>query len=161
MKNQLLFLLILMAIAVFDPGCKDTKAKDPKPTAQKSSSSTAAIDGSWELVWESVGGKAREDGKISQFKMIHDGFFSLIMQDSAGKWSLSGAGTCSLEENIYKETFRYSSYPGYVGATDWQEYALMGDTLYFRGFTKVIFANGEDKTASFPAFEEKRVRAKR
>lgn len=45
------------------------------------SSLTAPIDGSWELVCDSVGGKPREDGKISQFKMLHDGFFSLIMQD--------------------------------------------------------------------------------
>jgi hypothetical protein len=161
MKNQLLFTLLFMAIVAFNPGCTNSKAKDPKTPAQKGSSSTAAIDGSWELVWESAGGKAREDGKISQFKMFNDGFFSLITQDSAGKSSWAGAGTCSLNGNIYQETFRYSSNPDYVGATDWQEYELMGDTLYSKGFTKVVFANGEDKTASFPTFEEKRVRAKR
>ena len=103
----------------------------------------------------------RDNGKSGQFKIFHDGFFSLVALDSSGKWSWAGAGTYSLDGNIYKENFGYSSVPEYIGVNDLQEYELKGDTLFTRGFTKVVFANGEDKTASFPKFEEKRVRARR
>lgn len=50
--------------------------------------------------------------------------------------------------------------PGYIGSTDWQEYELNGDTLYFKGFTKATYANGKDMTDSFPGFEERRIKAK-
>jgi len=100
------------------------------------------------------------DGKITEFKMFHDGFFSLIMQDSLGNWSVSGAGKYSLEGKTYKETFQYCSIPKYVGATDWQEYEVKGDTLYCKGFTKVVLADGSDKTNDFGKFEQKRVKAK-
>ena len=63
--------------------------------------------------------------------------------------------------NIYKETFRYSSVPEYIGSNNWQEYELKGDSLITKGFTKVVFANGEDKTSTYPKFVEKRVRTKR
>ena len=99
------------------------------------------------------------DGKVTQFKMWHDGFFSLIMQDSVGKWSISGAGTYTLDGHTYKETFQYCSVPEFVGATDWQTYELKGDTLYFKGFDKVVYADGSDKTSQFGKFDEKRVRA--
>ncbi|MEO6001195.1 MAG: hypothetical protein ABIN89_30365 [Chitinophagaceae bacterium] len=92
--------------------------------------------------------------------MFNGGFFSLIRQDYSGKWSVSGAGSYSLDGKTYKETFRYCSIPKYMGATDWQEYELKGDTLYSRGFTKVIYADGSDKTNEFGKFEEKRIRAK-
>lgn len=114
--------------------------------------SVSPIEGTWETV--------SADGKITQMKMFNDGFFSFIMQDSSGKWSVSGAGTYTLDGNTYKETFRYSSIPEYVGATDWQQYEAKGDTLYFKGFTKVTYSDGSDKTNQFGKFEEKRVRAK-
>ncbi len=72
---------------------------------------------------------------------------------------VSGASSYSLDGNTYKETFRYFGISEYVGATDWQEYELKGDTLYFKGFTKVMYADGSDKTNQFGKFEEKRVRA--
>jgi hypothetical protein len=56
--------------------------------------------------------------------MWHNGFFSLIMQDSSGKWSLARAGSYSVDGNTYKETFRYCSVPEYAGASDWQAYEL-------------------------------------
>ena len=127
----------------------DAKKVESQPVA---ASPLSPLEGSWELI--------SQDGKTTQFKMFHDGFFSLIMQDSLGKWTISGAGKFSLDGNVYKETFRYCSIPDYVGATDWQEYELKGDTLYFKGFTKVIYADGSDKTAQHSKFEEKRVKAK-
>jgi hypothetical protein len=44
----------------------------------------------------------------------------------------------------------------YFAATiGFQECELKGNTLYVKGCTKAVFTNGEDKTASFPKFEEK------
>jgi hypothetical protein len=162
MKHQFTAAVMLSGIAMFLLSCTDTKTKaETQVSIANKASSTSPIDGSWELVWESVGGVIRDKGKTSQFKMFHDGFFSLIAFDSSGKWSWDGAGTCSLDGNIYKETFKYSSVPEYIGARDWQEYELKNDTLITTGFTKVVFANGEDKTSVYPKFIEKRVRAKR
>lgn len=142
--------------------CTDTTTKDDeKPVTNEPGSQAASIEGAWELIWEEVGGKIRDNEKNAQFKLFHDGFFSLIAFDSTGKWSWAGAGTYSLDGNIYKETFKYSSVPEYIGASDWQEYELKGDTLITRGFTKVVFADGKDKTSDYPKFIEKRVRAKR
>jgi len=91
--------------------------------------------------------------------MFHDGFFSLVMQDKDGKW-IGAAGKYSIEGNVYKETFDYSTVPEYVGVTDWQQFEIIGDTLYFSGFKKVIYPDGRDMTNNFEKFYEKRVRAK-
>lgn len=147
---QSLFASLLFVSAAAIVSCNpDQKKVESQPVA---ASSVSPLEGAWETV--------SPNGKITQFKMFHDGFFSLIMQDSSGKWSMSGAGNFSLDGNTYKETFRYCSVPDYVGATDWQECELKGDTLYFKGFTKVMYADGSDKTNQFGKFEEKRVRAK-
>ena len=41
----------------------------------------------------------------------------------------------------------------------WQNYELNGDTLYFKGFSKVI-VGGKDVTKGWLMIEEKRVKAK-
>ena len=144
MKVKFIFLALSVITLI---SCNEKKAEG-QPSSTGSSSS---IEGSWKLI--------SPDGKITQFKMWHDGFFSLIMQDSVGKWSISGAGTYSLDGNTYKETFQYCSVPEFVGASDWQTYELKGDTLYFKGFDKVVYADGSDKTSQFGKFDEKRIRA--
>ena len=147
---QSLFATLFFFCATVIVSCnQDEKKAETQPVG---ASSVSPIEGSWETI--------STDGKITQFKMFNDGFFSLIMQDSLGKWSMSAAGIYSLDGNTYKETLRYCSFPDYVGATNWQEYELKGDTLYFKGFTKVMYADGSDKTNQFGKFEEKRVRAK-
>jgi len=113
---------------------------------------TTSIDGSWIMVPGS-------DGKTTQFKMFHDGFFSLLMKDKNDKW-IGAAGTYSIDGNVYKETFDYSTVPEYVGVTDWQEFEIVRDTLFFRGFKKVVYPDGSDKTNNFDKFYEKRIRAK-
>ena len=139
--------IIFMAVVV---SCNQNGKAQRPPT---STSSVSPLEGAWELV--------SADGKITQFKIWHDRFFSLIMQDSSGKWSDAGAGSYSVDGNTYKETFRYCSVPEFVGATNWQTYELKGDTLYFKGFDKVLYADGSDKTSQFSSkFYEKRVRAK-
>ena len=54
---------------------------------------TSPIDGEWELVWSKSNGEVKSSGKPMQFKMFHNGFFALIMEDSAGNWTIAGAGT--------------------------------------------------------------------
>ncbi len=147
-KSLLTTLLFIISATALVSCNQNEKKAESQPT---STSSVSPIEGAWETV--------SSEGKITQFKMWHEGFFSLIMQDSSGKWSVAGAGSYSLDGNTYKETFHYCSIPEYVGASDWQTYELKGDTLYFKGFNKVVYADGSDKTSQFDKFEEKRVRA--
>jgi hypothetical protein len=147
------FQLLLTAFIISTTTVVSCNNNEKKAESQPASTSSASpIEGGWETV--------SADGKITQFKMWHEGFFSLIMQDSSGKWSVAGAGSYSIDGNTYKETFHYCSIPEYVGASDWQTYELKGDTLYFKGFDKVMYADGSDKTSQFDKFEEKRVRPK-
>lgn len=121
------------------------------------------IDGSWELYSTEIAGRVTIHKKPKQFKMFHNGFVSLMMYDSLGKFEAAGAGTFELEGNKYKETFTYSSWPEVLGASNWQEWAMKGDTLLFYGFKKVTDANGRDITKDWGGdhFIEKRLRAKK
>lgn len=143
--TALLFIMLAIAVVSFN---RDEKAK----SKSTSTLSASPIDGAWETV--------SPDGKAREFKMYHDGFFSFLMHDSSGTQTVAAAGTYTIDGNTYKETFRFSSVPAYVGASDWQTFELKGDTLYFKGFSKVMSADGKDVTDKFRKFELKRVRAK-
>ena len=97
--------------------------------------------------------------KWAEFKHFSNGFFSMIAMDPSGKLSFCGYGKFELDSNVYKETVIYHDNPEYIGGMDWQEWELKGDTLYFKGFNKVI-VGGKDVTADFGKIEQKRVRAK-
>lgn len=118
------------------------------------------LEGAWEVVWAQTDGQVDQNQMPTQLKMFIDGYFSFIMQDSLGEWTLSSAGTYETDGNVYKETHLYSTNPEWVGVTDWQEFEIKGDTLINKLFTKIINANGEDVTDQAPKMEEKRVRAK-
>ena len=161
MKNQLFpALMLLITVTPFLAVRMVLPKKKSKPLQKRPVHQQLPLMAPGNLFGK-MGDSVRDNGKSGQFKIFHDGFFSLVALDSSGKWLWAGAGTYSLDGNIYKENFRYSSVPEYIGVNDLQEYELKGDTLFTRGFTKVVFGNGEDKTASFPKFEEKRVRATR
>jgi hypothetical protein len=162
MKLQsLIFSSLIISLYVFT-SCSGSTSKSGDNVIAKTdtgiNTTSSGIEGEWNLVSDNLKGNV-SDNEVKQFKMFHNGFFSLMMQDSAGKW-IGAAGTYTLDGNRYKETFTYCTVPEYVGATDWQEYELKDDTLYFKGFSKLTFADGKDMTAAFPAFEEKRIRAK-
>jgi hypothetical protein len=80
-----------------------------------------------------------------------------------GNFHSAGAGPYEVNGNTYKETMSYYSNPKYVGASDWQEWEMKGDTLIFYGFKKVTLADGTDVTKEWEdhKFTEKRIRAKR
>lgn len=143
-------------------GCAGNASNQNKTAAQENAqTSKPNIEGAWELIWSKTNGKVDNLQKPLQLKLFSDGFFCLIMQDSTGKWTQAGGGTYETDGRTYKETFRYCTFPDWVGTTDWQEYELRGDTLYKKLFTKIVTAKGEDITAQYPKIEEKRVRARR
>ena len=160
---QKLIIIVAFFIAACFVACgKNNKEKtdNTTPTAVVAGNiETSPLEGNWNLVWKSGNESFRREGKVTQLKMFNDGFFSLIGHDSTGKASWAGAGTYTVEGNRYKEIFLYCTIPEYVGATDWQEFEMSGDTLYFRGFKKAIMADGKDVTKQYEQFEEKRVRA--
>ena len=136
-----------------------TASKDNAP-ATGSLSEATAIDGAWQLVWGKYNDTIRDVSKTPMLKMFHNGVFSLIARDSAGKINFAGFGDYELSgDNSYKETFRYHTHAPYIGAINWQDYKLNGDTLYFKGFSKVI-VGGKDVTKGWLRIEEKRVKAK-
>jgi hypothetical protein len=117
---------------------------------------SSPIDGAWKLVWAKSNGTLVDVSKNQQIKFFADGCFSLLASDADGEIDYAGYGTFELQQTSYNETFLYHNNPEYVGAMDWQEVELKGDTLYAKGFKKVIIKGKE--TNDFPAIEEKRVR---
>lgn len=143
---------------IFLSSCNDDSAlKANNNNTLTADTASASIDGAWKLVWSKYNGEVANPVDNRQFKMFHDGVFSLIATDSSGKISFAGYGKFELDAHTYHETFLYNNNPNYVGAIDWQEYELNDDTLYMKGFIKVLI-DGKDSTANFPKFEEKRVR---
>ena len=96
--------------------------------------------------------------------MFHDGYFSFIMYDTSGKFSIAGAGPYEINGNMYKETVGYCSWDtSYLNSKDWQKWEMKADTLIFYGFEKAEMADGKDVTKEWNAngkFIEKRVRVK-
>lgn len=80
-----------------------------------------------------------------------------------GRFHGSGAGTYTLDGNIYKEVFTYQHDTTWVGWADEQSWELRGDTLLFAGFKKVYDVNGEERPGDWggDSFMQKHVRAKR
>jgi hypothetical protein len=157
MKITSIVLIAFMAGILF-VNCSDSANKEKVSSEIKTGETKAsAIDGAWETVSFQ---QNNQPGTNNQFKIFNGGFFSLISRDSAGKFSYAGYGKYELDGNLYKETFLYHYNAAYIGAINWQEFELKEDTLYMKGFNKVVLADGVDKTADFPKFVEKRVRAK-
>ena len=76
-----------------------------------------------------------------------------------GSFYASAAGPYTVTGNQYKETVKYCSDPTRIGISDWQEWELMGDTLIFCGFKKVVDRTGKDVTKDWSgdSFVQKRV----
>jgi len=156
--------LIVLSI-IFFTGCNSKSEKNADMASGSNSNKTrSAIEGNWILVSTEVNGKKTEPGKgPRQFKMFHDGHFSFIMFDSAGKFSIAGAGPYEIDGDMYKETQAYISDTVFTNAKDWQKWEMKGDTLVFYGFEKTEMADGKDVTNEWNAdgkFIEKRVRVK-
>lgn len=159
LRCNLLLLLCIVLFGLF--GCK-ASSKDSGQEAEiveEQTGATKEIEGNWLTVWGKYNGKVKDIGKPFMFKTFHDGHFSMMSWDSAGKLSFAGYGKYELDSNRYKETMLYHTTPDYIGGSDWQRYELKGDTLYFYGFDKVVIG-GKEVTKDFGTLEEKRVRMK-
>lgn len=133
--------------------------ENDKPAADEVQSTTASvIDGAWKLVYFKRNDTLVDVAKAPQFKMFSNGSFALVGHDSSGKITYAGHGKFELQGTNYTETFFSHTHGPYVGAIDWQIYEVRGDTLYSKGFSKVIIGGREDPT--FPKIEEKRVKVK-
>ncbi|MBD2701133.1 hypothetical protein IC229_10840 [Spirosoma sp. BT702] len=112
--------------------CSQADRSNPQETVLAS-----PLEGSWELVENRVKGELVMPQRYpQQFKIFHDGFFSYLMYKPDGSFYNAGAGTYLVEGNRFKEKFLYYSDTVYVGSSDWQEWKLEGDTLYFYGFSR-------------------------
>jgi hypothetical protein len=123
------------------------------------------IEGNWVTVSFEQNGKLFKPKRYpQQFKMFHDGYFSLITYDTTGNFSFACAGTYELSGNTYKETCTYHSETNYINFKDWETWEMKGDTLIFYGFEKAEMPDGKNVTSDFNAngkFIEKRVRVKK
>ena len=146
----------ILLVLIFSLSCNDSPVGASKE--ESAVKDTSSLEGGWELVSAKYNDTIADVIKNPQFKMFHGGIFSLIARDSSGKISFAGFGKYEFDGKAYKETFLYHDNPEYVGAMDWQEYTLNGDTLYCKGFNKVIVGGKEQ--SGFPKIEEKRVRIK-
>jgi hypothetical protein len=164
MKQTLIALTSLLVCTLI--ACKE-KQNDKKETKTEAAvtNNLSSIEGNWETVSVEVNGRQTKPKKVpQQFKMFHDGFFSLITYDDSGEFSFACAGNYEISGSMYKETCTYNSSIGYIGSKDWQKWEMKGDTLIFYGFEKAEMADGKDVTAEWNGngrFVEKRVRAKK
>ncbi|HKO80330.1 MAG TPA: hypothetical protein VJU78_08050 [Chitinophagaceae bacterium] len=155
--------LIAIVLLSFLYSCSDRAGSAEKKISASSQSTASPIEGNWILVSNIENGKLVIPKRSpQQIKMFQDGYFSFVMYDAAGSFYLAGAGPYELDGNMYKETFQFCSDTIYNGASDWQQWELKGDTLYFYGFKKVELANGKDITDVIgrDKLVEKRVRLK-
>lgn len=157
MKYKFFAATVIISFCIFS--CNSSNDKKVKEEKKGS-----AIDGTWELVSSERNSKFSHPMRSpSQLKMFNDGWFSFMMYNDSGNFYYAGAGPFELKDNMYKETFRYSSDTTYINWKDWQKWEMKGDTLIFYGFEKVENPNGKEVTADWNrkgTFIEKRVRVK-
>ncbi|CAN5350898.1 hypothetical protein BH23BAC1_BH23BAC1_08710 [soil metagenome] len=160
MKKLILYSAILIGLVL---SAYNIKIHEDLLAGKTANDLNSALEGNWELVVNEINGKKLNPRKNQQFKMFHDGYFSFVMYDESGNFSLAGAGPYEINGNTYIETHKYSSDPKFIGAKDWQKWEMKGDTLIFYGFEKVILADGIDVTKDMGGlhFVEKRVRVKK
>ena len=120
------------------------------------SSSISALNGGWQRISVIVDGRVTKGAE--QFRVYHDGFFTILAKDSAGGWKDTHGGTYEIEGNLYKENILYSSFPDRMGVIHWQEFTMKGDTLTFKLFNKLI--NYKGNVTTFPKMEMVCVRMK-
>ena len=155
MKNQLFpALMLLITVTPFLAVRMVLPKKKSKPLQKRPVHQQLPLMAPGNLFGK-MGDSVRDNGKSGQFKIFHDGFFSLVALDSSGKWLWAGAGTYSLDGNIYKENFRYSSVPEYIGVNDLQEYELKGDTLFTRALQKLFLVMEKTKQPAFQSLRKK------
>ena len=116
------------------------KAQNTKKTSSQNSL-LSVLNGSWQRIAVTANGEV-VNNPPSQFRVCHDGFFSIVGQDSAGAWKETYGSTYEISNNIYKDTMVYSSHPNVIGVIHWQEFHIKGDTIFFKLFQKLTNLDG-------------------
>jgi hypothetical protein len=158
MKKLLFFVFTVSLLFVLT--LNEAEAQNMKNTSVKKSV-LSTLNGGWERISVTVNGHKESSSQHPEFRVYHDGFFSIIGQDTTGAWKETHGGTYELTDNLYKEKILYSSFPDRMGLTHWQEYTIKGDTVTFKLFKKLITPNGEDMAAKMPEVEMICVRVKK
>ena len=91
------------------------------------------------------------------FKTFSNGIFSLFAYDSTKKINFAGYGKYEFDGDKLHETFIYHT--DYVGAENWQNVEVRGDTMYMNGFKKVVIG-GKEVMTDFSNIKEKLVKVK-
>ncbi len=139
--RKLLFMLIVAGLTS-TLSVSTVKSQNSKTNFEQNSP-LSILNGSWKRIGVIVNGKA-ESNPLPQMRLFHEGFFSIIGQDSTQAWKVAYGGTYEISNNIYKEMMQYSTYPRLAGVTHWQELTIKGDTATFKLFNKMIDATGKD-----------------
>lgn len=145
-------------VAGYFSACSDAPSPSPVPGTNIVSpvvAGTDSLDGFWKTVYFEQAGKPLAHAQV---KVFHRGKFMLINQDSTGQLAYAAHGTYEIQGGTYKETFRFFGNGPYTGWSDWQEWAMSGDTLVMKGYTRVQKDDGSDDTKNWKPFVEKRVK---
>jgi hypothetical protein len=139
MKKLLLFINLFVVISLCIPYGLQAQSRKGKAVKKISVSS---LNGCWKRISIITDGKPEAE-PLAQLRMFSGGFYTIIGQDTARNWTRTFAGIYEIENNLYKETTKYSSAPTLVGNTHWQEIKIKGDTLSLKFFKKMIDSTGK------------------
>lgn len=145
--KKLLFPMFVACLMLLLPFYTLKAQGTKKASAQ--SPSISVLNGGWQRIAVKVNDKIESGGQ--EFRVYHDGFFSILGQDSTGAWKETHGGTYEISGNLYKEKILFSSYPDRIGVTHWQEFTAKGDSVTFKLFKKLINYQGD--AASLPKTE--------
>ena len=157
-KTSLIFLFFLFGLFITGWNQSNEK-KISQNTPQTVINAPIPVEGSWQLVWAEYNDQLADTSNHYIFKQFCKGAFSLIAYDSTKKINFAGYGKYEFDGGVYHETFIYHNNPQYVGAEDWQDLTVRGDTMYMNGLKKVV-VGGKDVTVGWSNAREKLVRVK-
>ena len=106
-------------------------------------SSVSSLNGCWKRISVISNGKP-ETNPLEQIRLFSDGFYTYIGEDSVHNWTRTFGGIYEISNKMFKETTRYCTFPTVVGLTHWQEFKIIGDTVSFKLFNKMIDSAGKE-----------------
>jgi hypothetical protein len=159
MKKISSMLLAFPLMVLFVSFHQHSEKNEVQSASRVATSDAKSVEGAWQLVWGEYNGQVADTSNRYIFKTFNNGVFSLIAYNSTKKITFAGYGKYEFEGDTYHETFMYHNNPKYIGAANWQDLTVKGDTMYLNGFKKVV-VGGQDMTTGWTKVREKLVRVK-
>jgi hypothetical protein len=159
MKKISSMLLALPFIFLFLSYNQNTEKNEAQSSKGVANTYAKSVEGAWQLVWAEYDNQVADTSNYYIFKTFNNGVFSLIAYDSTKKISFAGYGKYGFEGDTYHETFIYHNNAEFIGAENWQDLTVKGDTMYLNGFKKIV-VGGKAVTAGWRKVREKLVRVK-